>query len=76
MVLKIGHHGSSSSTSEIFLKAVTPSVAVISVGKDNSYGHPHKETLDTLNKYNIKTLRTDIEGTITLCSDGNKIYKK
>ena len=72
-VIKIGHHGSHSSTSEEFLKRVSPTYAVISVGKDNDYGHPHEETIDLLNKYNIKVFRTDVSGTITIKSDGHNI---
>lgn len=69
-VLKVGHHGSSSSTSTAFLKAVSPQYAVISVGKDNGYGHPHKETIDLLNSYRIEVMRTDIMGTIVIDTDG------
>lgn len=72
-VLKIGHHGSDSSTTESFLKAISPSLAIISAGKDNPYGHPHKNTLKLLSKYKIKCLRTDIDGTIKIVSDGNRI---
>lgn len=72
-VLKAGHHGSSTSTSEKFLKAVSPSYAVISCGTGNDYGHPHKETISLLDKYGIKTHRTDLNGTITAISDGNNI---
>lgn len=74
-VLKLGHHGSSTSTSEEFLKAVSPSLGIISLGIDNSYGHPHKETIDLHAKYKINILRTDIEGTIVLESDGNIITR-
>ena len=74
-VLKLGHHGSSSSTSEQFLSKVNPSICVISVGKDNSYGHPHKETLDLINKNNLTVYRTDKDGNIVLISDGTNIYK-
>jgi competence protein ComEC len=69
-VLKIAHHGSKTSSSEEFLKAVSPDVAVISVGKDNSYGHPTPEVLENLNKYGIKVLRTDELGDIKIISDG------
>lgn len=72
-VLKIGHHGSSTSTSLDFLDSVNPSIAIISVGKNNSYGHPSKEVLSLLDKYNIKTLRTDISGNIIVVSDGENI---
>lgn len=64
-VFKIGHHGSKTSTSEMFIKAVMPKVGIISVGEKNSYGHPTKEVLDRLKKYNVKILRTDELGAIT-----------
>jgi competence protein ComEC len=72
-VLKVGHHGSHTSTSRNFLGYVSPTYAIISSGKDNRYGHPHKETLDILDKFEIKILRTDTEGTIILRSDGEEI---
>ncbi|ACV62901.1 beta-lactamase domain protein [Desulfofarcimen acetoxidans DSM 771] len=72
-VLKIGHHGSNSSTGKKFLNAVAPEYAVISVGKDNDYGHPHKETLARLTKAGIKIYRTDQSGTIVFTSDGKNI---
>lgn len=65
-VLKVGHHGSSSSTSDAFLSAVSPSYAIISLGKDNDYGHPHKETISKLNAAGIPIYRTDELGTITI----------
>ncbi len=69
-ILKVGHHGSHTSSSREFVQAVSPSYAVISDGKGNKYGHPHKETLDTLNSFNIKILRTDLLGTIIFKSNG------
>ncbi len=69
-VLKVGHHGSSSSTSPEFLKAVTPQYAVIEVGQGNDYGHPHQITLDKLATANVKIYRTDLNGTVTFKSDG------
>jgi len=69
-VLKIGHHGSSTSTSERFLRALSPSVAVISCAKNNDYGHPHRETVALLNNYNIQTFRTDQLGSVRIYSDG------
>jgi competence protein ComEC len=74
-VLKVGHHGSSSSSSTEFLKKITPKVAIISCGKNNNFGHPHKETLNNFKKFNCKIYRTDIEGTIILMSDGKTISK-
>ena len=72
-VLKVGHHGSSSSTSQKFFNAVAPKYAVISVGKDNDYGHPHKATLTRLSKAGIKVYRTDLNGTVVFTSDGKNI---
>ncbi len=72
-VLKIGHHGSSSSTSAKFLQAVSPDFAVISVSSDNEYNHPHKITLNRLSSAKVKTYRTDKAGTITALSDGNTL---
>ncbi len=67
--LKVGHHGSRTSTSYDFVKALTPQYALISDGKGNSYGHPHEEVLDLLSKFNAKVLRTDILGTIIFKCD-------
>ncbi len=64
-VLKVGHHGSKTSTCEEFLKRVTPKEAIISCGAKNIYHHPNKEVIDLLNKYNVQIRRTDYEGTIT-----------
>jgi len=72
-VLKVGHHGSSSSTTEEFLSEVDPEFAVIMAGKGNEYGHPHKEVMERLEKRGIKVFRTDQNGTIIAKSDGNKI---
>ncbi len=69
-ILKVGHHGSRTSTSADFVKAVLPTYAVISDGKDNKYGHPHPETLQTLAQFGAKILRTDLLGTIIMKSDG------
>ena len=63
-ILRVGHHGSNTSTSEEWIKYLNPKEAVISVGKNNKYGHPDKEVLYVLNKYKIKIRRTDIDGTI------------
>lgn len=72
-VLKVGHHGSRTSTGLNYVEAISPGYAVISDAKGNSYGHPHKETLETLNSQNVKILRTDTLGTIVLKSDGRRI---
>lgn len=70
-VLKVAHHGSSTSTTKSFLDSVKPKIAVISVGKNNSYGHPTKDTLNKLKE--SKVYRTDINGNIVITSDGNTI---
>lgn len=72
-VLKIGHHGSNSSTCANFLAKVQPKYAVISVGKDNSYGHPQKKTMDRIKNSKILVYRTDESGTIIAVSDGKNI---
>lgn len=72
-VLKVGHHGSRTSTSAEFVGVVAPSIAVISDGKDNTYGHPHQETLDTLAQFGASVRRTDLLGTIVLVSDGETV---
>ena len=71
-VLKVGHHGAGSASSSSFIKAVSPEVAVISVGEGNSYGHPHADTLAILNDVGAKIYRTDEQGTIVLTADQNK----
>ena len=75
-VLKVGHHGSKTSTSEKFLGLVNPELAVISAGKNNKYGHPHQEVMNRLAGFEIPTLRTDEKGTIVIKSDGEKIMVK
>lgn len=72
-VYKAAHHGSSGANMEAYLDAVAPEYAVISCGKDNSYGHPHKEVIDMLKKRGIKTYRTDEQGTIIFYSDGESL---
>lgn len=73
-VINVAHHGSSTSSSADFLKAVSPLVAIISVGKDNPYQHPHQEVLQRLKEQNVSVYRTDIQGNIILKSDGKNIY--
>lgn len=69
-VLKVGHHGSKTSSSKSFIGFVSPEYAVISVGLDNKYGHPNKEVLDLLNEFGVKTLKTSESGTIIFETDG------
>lgn len=71
-VLKVAHHGSKYSTSDLFLSAVKPSTAIIEVGK-NTYGHPTPETMQRLDDIGAKTLRTDQKGDITVISNGNNL---
>lgn len=68
-ILKVGHHGSSTSTSPEFLEAVGPEVAVISAGNDNSYGHPHDEVVGRLESFGVEILRTDLMGDIIINTD-------
>lgn len=72
-VLKLGHHGSYSSTDEEFLKKVNPTYGVISCGQNNPYGHPHAVTLAKLEDEDVMTYRTDKNGTIVATSDGNRV---
>ena len=69
-VLKVGHHGSSTSSHYNFIKKVMPKFAVISCGKDNEYGHPHQETLDTLEKFKIPVYYTNGTGNVMVYTDG------
>lgn len=75
-VLKLGHHGSRTSTSKLYLDEVRPAIAIVSAGKDNSYGHPHVEVTDLLFNKRIEVLETSKEGTITLLSDGNSVWQE
>ncbi len=72
-VLKVGHHGSGTASSNEFLKAVHPTYAVISVGAKNRYGHPAAATLDRLAAEGIRTFRTDLDGAVIFTSDGINI---
>ena len=72
-VLKVGHHGGRTSSTKDFLEAVAPKYAIISVGLDNDYGHPHKETMERLQALKLKIFRTDEQGTIVASSNGKTI---
>jgi beta-lactamase superfamily II metal-dependent hydrolase len=72
-VLKVGHHGSYSSTSAAFLKAVDPDYAVISCSKDNEYGHPHRGPMENLESLNVEIYRTDYMGTVMVMTDGKTL---
>lgn len=69
-ILKVGHHGSKTSSTEEFLKAVSPDIAIISAGRKNRYGHPHQEVMERFKKLGIPVSRTDREGDIAIESDG------
>ena len=73
-VLKVGHHGSSNSSSAAFLKAVSPDYAVGSCGADNPYGHPDPDTLALLKKCGAEVYRTDTDGTVLFYGDGRRLY--
>lgn len=72
-VLKMGHHGSNTSSCKEFLAEVTPEICVIMCGEDNDYGHPHKEPLERLKKYTNEIYRTDLCGDIVISSDGKNL---
>jgi competence protein ComEC len=74
--LKTGHHGSRTSSGEMFVSTVNPSVAVISAGKNNRYGHPNEEVVSLFEKLNINMFNTAKEGTIKFVSDGINFIKK
>lgn len=74
-ILKVGHHGSRTSSTESFVEAVAPKYAVISSGKDNRYGHPHKEVMDLFARLGIPALNTANEGTIIFKSDGTRVWR-
>ena len=74
-VLKVGHHGSNTSTSERFLSQVSPEIGIIMVGENNKYNLPSKTIINRLEEHNVEILRTDKNGVIELTSDGNKITK-
>ena len=72
-VLKVGHHGSRTSLSYSFLQNVSPRYAVVSCGKDNSYGHPHEQTLNRLEKIGAEVYRTDVDHSIVFRSNGTDL---
>lgn len=72
-VLKVGHHGSYSSTSQVFLDKVDPEYGVISCGRNNEYGHPHDAPMNRLNKAEVELYRTDLMGSVVLVTDGDTI---
>lgn len=75
-VLKLGHHGSRTSSGEAWLHAVLPEIAIASAGRDNRYGHPHKEVLDALGFLHVPYLTTFQEGTIIFSSDGSRVARE
>ena len=72
-MLKAGHHGSKTSSSELFVNEVSPLYTIISAGLNNRYGHPHSDTLNILNKFEQKILQTMDMGMIKFKSDGKKL---
>jgi competence protein ComEC len=72
-VLKVGHHGSKTSSTEEFIQAVHPTYALISDGFENSFHHPHPDVMSRLWKHRSEVLRTDLEGLITVRSDGKRL---
>jgi len=73
-VLKVGHHGSDTSSTPQFVALVKPEVAIISVGRDNKYGHPSPQTLRTLQQYGARIYRTDLNGTVEVIADDDQMW--
>jgi competence protein ComEC len=73
--IKIPHHGSRNGLTENLLKVIEPKIAVISAGKKNSYGHPHREILEMLKKYSVRVFRTDLDGDVEIITDGKRTWK-
>ena len=69
-ILQVGHHGSNTSSQDHFLRAANPSLAAIPVGRDNPYGHPHREVMQRLREHEIRIFRTDVDGTVIIQTDG------
>ncbi|HEY2012384.1 MAG TPA: ComEC/Rec2 family competence protein [Bryobacteraceae bacterium] len=72
-VLKVAHHGSRTSSTEAFLSAIEPAFAIVSAGFENSYGHPNRDVIDRLEQHHAGVLRTDLDGLITIHSDGRRL---
>jgi competence protein ComEC len=72
-VLKVGHHGSRTSSSPAFVAAVSPKAAIISVGVRNRFGHPHQATLATFKSAGVRLFRTDRDGEVTAWTDGVRL---
>ena len=75
-IIKLGHHGSNTSTSEVLISKTLPKYGIISVGENNRFNHPKKEVLDVLNKYNVTIYRTDYDGSIMFIFDKRLIIRK
>lgn len=75
-ILKLGHHGSKTSSSEEFITAVAPTYAVVSAAVENRYGHPHQEVMQRVFAHNIQASHTGTDGTVTFYSDGKTIWRK
>ena len=75
-VLKLGHHGSKTSTSDLWLDTITPQYAVVSAGIDNRYGHPHQDVMQKVFKRNIETSHTGTDGTVVFQSDGKTVWRQ
>lgn len=75
-LLKVGHHGSRTSTTDAFLEALSPSIALISCGVGNEYGHPHAETIQKLNEASVTVYRTDLQGSVVFSCDGTAFTLK
>src|SRR5580693_10697095 len=73
-VLKVGHHGSKTSTIPPFLEAVSPEVAIISAGYENSFGHPHPDVTARLENRHVAILRTDLDGLVSVSNDGKRLW--
>jgi competence protein ComEC len=73
-VLKVGHHGSRTSTTPPFLDAVAPAVAIISAGYENSFGHPHPDVIKRLTEDHVAILRTDLDGLVSVSTDGRRLW--